>query len=72
MLREKRHVPMASIARDAGVGIGTLYRNRPTRETLLAALTEPAGIDQVPERGRSDPIAEAWPTVTLPDQQPAR
>lgn len=40
MLREGRHVPMASIARDAGVGIGTLYRNYPTRDALLEALTE--------------------------------
>lgn len=31
---------MASIARDAGVGIATLYRNYPTREALLEALTE--------------------------------
>lgn len=40
MLREGRQVPMASIARDAGVGIGTLYRNYPTRDALLDALTE--------------------------------
>lgn len=40
MLREGRQVPMASIARDAGVGIATLYRNYPTREELLEALTE--------------------------------
>lgn len=40
MLREGRQVPMASIARDAGVGIATLYRNYPTREALLEALTE--------------------------------
>ena len=39
MLREGRQVPMASIARDAGVGIATLYRNYPTREVLLEALT---------------------------------
>lgn len=39
MLRDGRQVPMASIARDAGVGIGTLYRNYPTREALLDALT---------------------------------
>lgn len=40
VLREGRHVPMASIARDADVGIGTLYRNFPTRDALLDALTE--------------------------------
>lgn len=37
MLREGRQVPMASIAHDAGVGVGTLYRNYPTREALLKA-----------------------------------
>jgi AcrR family transcriptional regulator len=37
----KRHgekVPMASIAHDARVGIGTLYRHYPDRADLLAAL----------------------------------
>jgi AcrR family transcriptional regulator len=32
-------VPMATIAQQAGVGIGTLYRHYPTRRALLAALT---------------------------------
>lgn len=40
MLREGRHVPMATIAQQAGVGVGTLYRRYPTREHLLGALTE--------------------------------
>ncbi|MCW2969334.1 MAG: TetR family transcriptional regulator, partial [Solirubrobacterales bacterium] len=30
---------MATIADEAGVGIGTLYRHYPTRTALLAALT---------------------------------
>lgn len=30
---------MATIAKEAGVGIGTLYRHYPTRRALLAALT---------------------------------
>jgi AcrR family transcriptional regulator len=37
--REGLSVPMATIAADAGVGIGTLYRHFPTREDLLAYLT---------------------------------
>ena len=37
--REGPHVPMATIAADAGVGIGTLYRHFPTREDLLNSLT---------------------------------
>jgi AcrR family transcriptional regulator len=32
VLREGRQVPMGSIAADAGVGIGTLYRRYPNRE----------------------------------------
>jgi AcrR family transcriptional regulator len=36
--RSGEKVPMASIAADAGVGVGTLYRHFPTRTTLLAAL----------------------------------
>jgi AcrR family transcriptional regulator len=32
-------VPMAEIAEQAGVGVGTLYRHFPTRERLFAGLT---------------------------------
>ncbi len=37
--REGLHVPLGTIAADAGVGIGTLYRHFPTRTALLAHLT---------------------------------
>jgi AcrR family transcriptional regulator len=37
--RDGEKVPMATIAEQAGVGIGTLYRHYPTRPALLAALT---------------------------------
>ncbi len=37
--REGPRVPMATIAADAGVGIGTLYRHFPSREDLLDYLT---------------------------------
>ena len=37
--REGAGVPLATIAADAGVGIGTLYRRYASREALLAALT---------------------------------
>ena len=37
--RDGERVPMATIADEAGVGIGTLYRHYPTRPTLLTALT---------------------------------
>src|SRR5215213_3301235 len=36
--RDGEKVPMADIARQAGVGIGTVYRHFPTREDLLGAL----------------------------------
>ena len=37
--REGPHVPLATIAADAGVGIGTLYRHFPARQDLLGSLT---------------------------------
>jgi AcrR family transcriptional regulator len=37
--RDGEKVPMATIAEEAGVGIGTVYRHYPTRPALLAALT---------------------------------
>jgi AcrR family transcriptional regulator len=37
--RDGEKVPMATIADEAGVGIGTLYRHYPTRPALLTALT---------------------------------
>ncbi len=37
--REGPSVPMATVAAEAGVGIGTLYRHFPSREALLDALT---------------------------------
>lgn len=39
-LHEGNQVPMAQIAKLAGVGVGTLYRRFPNREALLGALTE--------------------------------
>lgn len=38
--RDGLNVPMAAIAAEAGVGVGTLYRHYATREALLDALTE--------------------------------
>jgi AcrR family transcriptional regulator len=37
--RDGLAVPMATIAAEAGVGVGTLYRHFPTREHLLEELT---------------------------------
>ncbi|GAA4523343.1 TetR/AcrR family transcriptional regulator [Amycolatopsis samaneae] len=38
MYREGRAVPLATIAAEAGVGVGTLYRSYPDRDALLRAL----------------------------------
>jgi AcrR family transcriptional regulator len=38
--REGLKVPMTTVAEDAGVGVGTLYRNFPDRADLLGALAE--------------------------------
>jgi AcrR family transcriptional regulator len=38
VLREGRNVPLATIAAEAHVGVGTLYRRYPNREALLADL----------------------------------
>jgi AcrR family transcriptional regulator len=40
VLRAGEKVPMATIAGEAGVGVGTVYRHFPTREHLLAALVQ--------------------------------
>src|ERR1700748_3390704 len=50
--REGPRVPMATIAADAGVGIGTLYRHFPTREDLLTYLTH-ASFEQVLANART-------------------
>src|SRR6202451_2974635 len=50
--REGPRVPMATIAADAGVGIGTLYRHFPTRVDLLGYLTH-ASFEQVLANARA-------------------
>lgn len=58
ILREGRSVPLATIAAEAGVGIGTLYRSYPDREALLRALEHRAYgllnniLDEIEKQGR--------------------
>ncbi|MFB7600879.1 TetR/AcrR family transcriptional regulator [Streptomyces sp. NPDC056160] len=54
---------MRAIAREAGVGIGTLYRHFPTRESLVEAVYR----DQVVRltNGARDLLAEVTPAVAL-------
>jgi AcrR family transcriptional regulator len=42
MTREGRHVPLAVIAAEAGVGVGTLYRKYADRDALMQALEDRA------------------------------
>lgn len=56
-------VPLEAIAREAGVGIGTLYRNFPTREALVEAVYA-AEIDEV-TRSAPELLAHLDPDAAL-------
>ena len=56
-------VPLEGIARDAGVGIGTLYRHFPTRESLVEAVYAAELDDVVASAGAL--LAELPPDVAL-------
>src|SRR6202023_2659707 len=62
--REGLRVPMGTIAADAGVGIGTLYRHFPTREHLLSHLTH-RSLEQVLANARAAGREGATPTDCL-------
>ena len=66
--------PMAQIAADAGVGIGTLYRRYPTREALLEAMAVGRTPGLARRRTRWCPGREAWtPSVaSCADLHPPR
>ncbi|MFD7087970.1 TetR/AcrR family transcriptional regulator [Streptomyces sp. NPDC059892] len=79
--REGAAVPMATVAADAGVGVGTVYRHFPSREALLGALTHRsfqlvlAAADSAAETDRSgieavrgflDRTVEHGPDLVLP------
>ena len=55
--RDGERVPMATIAVEAGVGIGTVYRHYPTRAALLTALSRRSW-DMVLEHARTAGDAE--------------
>ena len=55
---------MATIADEAGVGIGTLYRHYPTRPALLAALTL-RSFHLVLEHARAAALSEEPPCAAL-------
>jgi AcrR family transcriptional regulator len=62
--REGLRVPMARIAADAGVGVGTLYRHFPTRDDLLSHLTH-RSFEQVLGNARAAERKGATPTDGL-------
>jgi AcrR family transcriptional regulator len=57
-------VPMATIAEEAGVGIGTVYRHYPTRAALLAALTL-RSFQLVLQHARAAALSDEPPPVAL-------
>lgn len=62
--REGLRVPMGTIAADAGVGVGTLYRHFPTREDLLRHLTH-RSFEQVLANAQSAELEGTTPADCL-------
>jgi AcrR family transcriptional regulator len=62
--RDGERVPMATIADEAGVGIGTLYRHYPTRPSLLAALTK-RSFNLVLQHARAAALSDEPPPAVL-------
>lgn len=62
--REGLKVPLGTIAADAGVGIGTLYRHFATREDLLRRLTQ-LSFERVLDNARQAEALGATPTEAL-------
>jgi AcrR family transcriptional regulator len=76
-------VPMAAIARRAGVGVATLYRRFPTRDALVtevfeeqfracAGLVDDALADDDPWRGFAELAERSSDTVASPSRRCAR
>ncbi|GAA2844859.1 TetR/AcrR family transcriptional regulator [Crossiella cryophila] len=52
------------LARQAGVGVGTVYRNFPTRQALIEALADDQFEQLLAEVGRALEAADAWAALT--------
>lgn len=55
------HVPLSAIAREAGVGQGSLYRHFPTRQAIAEAILE-ENLDAL-ELASHDSFRSLWPAV---------
>ena len=60
--RDGIDVPLEDIARQAGVGIGTLYRNFPTRSDLVEAVYV-SEIEELLQAARNESEREPWPAL---------
>jgi len=57
-------VPVEEITRNAGLGMGTLYRHFPTKEDLIDAVLEDAFAEMVDLAERADAQEDAWAGLT--------
>ncbi len=58
--RHGLHVPLEWIAKDADVGIGTLYRNFPTRNDLIEAVVAEKLVEWMATAERAVEFADPW------------
>ncbi|MCI2416757.1 TetR/AcrR family transcriptional regulator [Saccharopolyspora sp. K220] len=56
-------VQMEPIARRAGVGVGTLYRNFPTKQALVAALVQEWATERAANLDRALAVPDPWEAV---------
>ena len=74
MWRDGRHIPLAAVAAEAGVGVGTLYRKYADRQALLQALEYRAYgllnqiLDRLPPGGREAVREFLAGTLEIADQ----
>ena len=73
MLREFSPLPLAAIAAEAGVGVGTLYRSYADREALLHALEHRAYalLNQILDEIEDQKVPRARSHQRVPDRAPS-
>jgi AcrR family transcriptional regulator len=68
---EGTEIQMESIARRAGVGIGTLYRNFPTKHALVAEISRQWLIEHTDAVAEASQVEDPWEAVTAVIQRTA-